>query len=83
MLDNIRKNRIKSSIIIAAATFIAAMILWPLLDLFWSGVISHSEFIYNIKDYIIEPIIFAVIFGLITFFIWKPETKLEKKSKKK
>ena len=83
MLDNIRKNRIKSSITIAIVTFVAAMIIWPLRDLLWNSVISHNNFVYNIKDYIIEPIIFAIIFGVISYFIWKPETKFEKKSKKK
>ena len=79
MLEKIRKNRIKSSIIIAIAAFVAAMIIWPLFDLFWAKVITHSDFVYTIKEYILEPAIFALIFGLITYFVWKPETKLESK----
>ena len=81
MLDKIRKNRVKSSILTAVATYIAAIIIWPLLDLLWAKVITHSEFEYTVQSYILDPIIFALIFGLITFFVWKPETKLEKKSK--
>lgn len=83
MLNKIRKNRILSSIIMAVAALIAAMIIWPLFDLLWAKVISHSDFVYTLKDYVIEPAIFAVIFGIISFAIWKPETKLEKQSKKK
>ena len=81
MLDKIRKNRIKSSLIMALATFVAAVILWPLFDLFWHAVITHSEFAYTLKDYVLEPAIFAVVFGIITYIFWKPETNLEKKSK--
>jgi hypothetical protein len=83
MLSKIRKNRIKSSIAIAVATFIAAAVIWPLFDFLWSSLISHGDFVYTLKDYILEPIAFGIIFGIISFFTWKPETKLEKKSKKK
>ncbi|MBR2861988.1 MAG: hypothetical protein IKB97_00295 [Bacteroidaceae bacterium] len=81
MLDKIRKNRIKSSIVIAIATFIAAMVIWPLFDLIWTQVLTHSDFTYTLGDYVLEPAIFAVIFGIITYIFWKPETKLEKKNK--
>ncbi|MBQ1528080.1 hypothetical protein IIZ77_00325 [Candidatus Saccharibacteria bacterium] len=83
MLDNIRKNRIKSSLITALTTFVAAMIIWPLLDLLWTKVISHSDFNYTLSDYVLEPAIFAVIFGIITYIFWKPTTKLEQKDKSK
>ena len=83
MLDKIRKNRITSSIILAVSAFIAAMIIWPLFDLFWAKVITHSDFAYAIIDYVIEPAIFGVIIGIISFITWKPETKIEKKAKKK
>ena len=81
MLDKIRKNRIKSTLAMALATFVAAMIIWPLLDLLWTKVISHSDFTYTLSDYVLQPAIFAVIFGIITYICWKPETKLEKKNK--
>ena len=81
MLDKIRKNRIKSALITALTTFIAAAILWPLFDLLWRAIITHSEFTYTLKDYVLEPAIFAVIFGIVTYIFWKPETKLEKKAK--
>ena len=79
MLDRIRKNRILSSILIALATFVAAMIIWPLFDLFWAKIITHSDFIYTAKEYVLEPAIFALIFGLIAYFVWKPKTRFESK----
>ena len=48
-----------------AAVF--AMIIWPLMDLFWAGVITHTEFHYTVKDYIIEPLAFAALLTLIFF----------------
>ena len=77
MLDKLRKNRIKSTLAMALATFVAAMIIWPLLDLLWTKVISHSDFTYTLSDYVLQPAIFAII----TYICWKPETKLEKKNK--
>ena len=81
MLDKIRKNRLQSSILMAAATYIAAIIIWPLFDLFWAKVISHNEFTYTAQSYLLEPIILAVVFGIVSYCIWKPETKIEKKAK--
>lgn len=50
---------------------IAAMIIFPLLDILWDKFISHSIFKYNIQDYIIEPIIFAAIISTIYTFLKK------------
>lgn len=81
MLEKIRNNRLKSSLATALAAFIAAIILWPLLDLFWAKVLTHSDFTWTVMDHIVDPAIFSVIFGIITCIFWKKETKIEKKSK--
>ena len=79
----------KQAILYFIAVLIFSFILWPLLDLFWCAVITHSEFKYNPSDYIIEPIIFSVIATLFFFLplvIRKKNkdsaTKPGKKSKK-
>ena len=64
---------------LAAAIF--AMIIWPLMDLFWAAVITHTEFVYTIKDYILEPLAFAVLLTLV-FFCFRAFAK-EKPAKKK
>lgn len=45
------------------------MILWPLMDLFWCNVITHSDFSYNFGEYIGGPIIFAFVITIV--FNWK------------
>ena len=64
---------------LAAAIF--AMIIWPLMDLFWAVVITHTEFVYTVKDYILEPLAFAVLLTLV-FFCFRAFAK-EKPAKKK
>lgn len=46
---------------------VIAMIIWPLMDLFWAAVITHTNFTYSIKDYILEPLAFAVLLTLVFF----------------
>ena len=64
---------------LAAAIF--AMIIWPLMVLFWAAVITHTEFVYTVKDYILEPLAFAVLLTLV-FFCCRAFAK-EKPAKKK
>ena len=53
------------------------MVIWPLMDLFWAGVITHTEFHYTVKDYIIEPLAFAVLLTPV-FFCFKAFAKEKK-----
>ena len=49
---------------------IAACIVWPLLDLLICNVFTHSDFSYTAIDYILKPVIFALIFVLIDYVIF-------------
>jgi uncharacterized membrane protein len=55
------------AIIYFVSVFIASLVLFPLLDLFWTNVITHSEFQYNANEYIIQPLIFSVIITLVLY----------------
>ena len=57
----------KQAIIYFVAVLIISFILWPLLDMFWCAIITHTEFKYNPSDYIIEPIVFSVVATLFFF----------------
>ena len=61
------ENPTTQAVIYFVAVFIISLILWPLLDSFWSGVITHTEFAYNPKEYIVEPLVFAFIMTLIFY----------------
>lgn len=73
------ENPALQALIYFVAILIASLIIWPLLDLLICTVITHSEFHYTFNDYIIEPLIFSVIFTLI-FYI-PPIIKSRKKKK--
>ena len=74
-------NKYLQILVFWAISAVAAMIIWPLLDLFWAGVITHSEFHYTVQDYVIEPLAFAVLITLV-FFCFKAFAKEKPENKK-
>ena len=71
------ENKFLQILVFWAISAVIAMIIWPLMDLFWAGVISHTEFHYTVKDYIIEPLAFAALLTLV-FFCFKAFAKEKK-----
>lgn len=57
---------------------ISAMIVFPIMDLIFCKI-DKTPFKYTIFNHIIEPIIFGIVFGLITWFIHKRQNKKEEK----
>lgn len=50
-------------------TIIAALIIWPLLDMLFDQI-RNTAFSYNVMDHIVGPIIFAVIINVLEFIFW-------------
>ena len=67
-MKNIERGTIKYLVILIIAVAICGMILYPLFDLVYYKVITNSEFVYSFHRHIIQPIIFACVFG-ITFWL--------------
>lgn len=44
---------------------IAALIIWPLFDMFFDHFITNSTFHYSVGEHVIGPIIFGVIMAII------------------
>ena len=44
------------------------LIIYPLSDFLIDRFISHTEFIYSLRDHVIDPIVFALIFS-ITYWV--------------
>lgn len=63
------------------AVFIAAIILWPIFDIIYNAVFTHTAFVYTAHQYILQPLIFAIIFTIISYLIDFIRFKI-KKSKK-
>lgn len=51
------------------AIFIAAVVLWPIFDIIYNAVFTHSAFVYTAHQYILQPLIFAIIFAIISYLI--------------
>ena len=79
-MELFKKGSIPALFAEMVALTIAGMIVWPLLDMFFCAVFTHSEFKYSVSDHIIEPIIFGIIGGII---FWSFDRYSVKKSEKK
>lgn len=72
---DVERGSVKYYVIEFVCLFVAAIIIWPLLDMFISAVFTHSEFTYSVFQHILEPALFAVIFTIIDFVIYKCQEK--------
>ena len=79
-MDKKNENPKTQAVIFFFTTAVISFILWPLLDLFWRTVITHSPFNYTFQDYILEPLIFTAVITLV--FYVPPIIKARKSSKK-
>ena len=80
-MDKIKKGSVPALFIEIAALIVAALIIWPLLDMFFCAVFTHSEFHYSVTEHLVEPIIFGIIGGFI-FWIFD-RISIKKASSKK
>ena len=67
-MKKIERGTTEYLIVLIIAVSLCGMILYPLFDLVYYKVITNSEFVYSFHRYIIQPIIFACIFGT-TFWL--------------
>lgn len=67
-MKNIERGTTKYLVVLIIAVAICGMILYPLFDLAYYKVITNSEFVYSVHRHIIQPIIFACVFGT-TFWL--------------
>lgn len=71
----IDKGSTKHLILLIIITAIIAMIIYPLLDYFYYKLIVNREFVYTVHNYIVEPIVFACIFGTTCWILSKDSRK--------
>ena len=70
-MKKIERGSIKYLIILIISTFLFAIIIYPLVDLICCEFFTKKEFIYSIEDYIIQPLIFSLVFGVTYWFVDK------------
>lgn len=55
-----------------------ALVIFPLIDMFFRVVIDKKEFIYSVNDHIFGPIMFGFFFALFTMILDKISPKKNK-----
>ena len=75
----IEKGSVKALLIEMFGTAIAGIILWPILDMLYCAIFTHSEFVYSVNSHIVQPI----IFGWAGLIFWGIDRISMKKNKKK
>ena len=63
------EKTVKFFIISVIGYTIAAMIIWPLLELIFSSI-TNSPYTWTVIDGIVEPFVFGIIFTIIEFLTW-------------
>ena len=61
-----------------AGNIIAGLIVWPLLDMFWDNVISHTTFSYSVSEHVVWPTIVMAILTIIEFVFFDSLYKKKK-----
>ena len=70
-MGSIKKGSIIYLLILIATIAIFGIILYPIFDFILCKFITYSEFTYSVHNHIIQPVLFAVIFGFISWIIEK------------
>ena len=77
-MKKIEKDSIKYLIISTVAIIIAGIILYPVLDMFYTKYITRSEFVYSVSQHILAPIGIGTIIGICSWLIDKFGNKCKK-----
>lgn len=80
-MEKISTNNVLYFFVRFVAYSIAAMIIWPLLDMFFYKVVEKKEFVYSINEYIISPISFGLLLALVVTVLKIVSDKKAKSSK--
>ena len=66
-MKNIERGSMKYLIILISTTALFGIVLYPLFDFLSDQLITNSKFVYSVNQHIIQPVVFACIFG-VTFW---------------
>ena len=73
-MKNIERGSKKYLFFLIVAVAICGMVLYPLFDLILCKFITNSNFDYSVHKHVIQPILFAFIYG-ITFWSFDKKKK--------
>ena len=70
-MSKIEKGSISALVIQVVAFAIGAMIIWPIFDLLYDLIFTHSGFVYSAEEHIVKPMIFGCIAGVVFWVVDK------------
>ena len=73
-MKKINDNKVLFFFVQFISNTIFALIIWPLLSMFFKVVIYKEEFVYSVTDHIISPVFFGLFLAIFST-IMKPSTK--------
>ena len=71
----IEEGSVKHLVVLIATISIMGAILFPIFDLLLCKLITHAEFVYTAQSYVIEPIYFGIILGIVLWALSKNQKK--------
>lgn len=77
-MEKIKNNKVLYFVAQFIANTVFAMIIWPLLDMFFRTVIDKKEFVYSVRDHIFSSIIYGI---MLTIFLTIMRNNAAKKVK--
>ena len=70
-MKNIERGTTKYLVVLIIPVAVCGMILYPLFDFILCKFITNSKFDYSIHQHIIQPILFAFIYGIVYWSVDK------------
>ena len=70
-MKNINKNSTKYLLLLIAIYCIMGLILYPIFDIIYCKLITHTEFIYSISNDVTRPITMGIIMAITSWLLEK------------
>lgn len=64
-MKKLKNNKVLYIIVFGLIVGAVGTIIYPILDLILYNFITHSKFVWNFKDHVIEPFVFGMIFSTV------------------
>ncbi|MBQ6477034.1 MAG: hypothetical protein IJI43_01175, partial [Bacilli bacterium] len=75
IMKKIEKGSNKHLIIQCVTIIVVELILFPLFDLVYAKLFTHSKFVYSVTNHIVEPLILGIVISICLFVIYRKSNK--------
>ena len=74
-MKEIERGSIKHLCLLIVTISLFGMVLYPFFDIIYYNVIIKDQFSYSFNSYVIQPIIFGFILGVVLWIVDKKKNK--------